>query len=1137
MKKLLSILLVLCMVLAAVPMLLVPAVAAEEATADQGDKLTSLVANGENWPKWHRNQDVADYQPGAYVLDSDFGDGWHFVRKTSATYLKTVGHGISKYNQYGDGGWSTGLIASTGGISMSADSDYNSAVEGIGFSYDVTVDASLSAELSFGAAGAAERENLYFSVFRIRDNVHEKVYPAETAYKTYACDGTVKETKESISAIRVQPGDTLYFLFSVQSLSESTGGDYNYWVRNFHADIYAKPITVLSTMNSASENWPTQANKGAVGGGWGFYNYIGTTLTPITYFQDATSWWVSGNVSTAGGTGGLFNSSNFEWYPNATQVASCGENQTGGFGFGYGVASAKELIIDLSFTKSASLTEGITGWFTIVKYSPNGTAMLVQQKTLTGNATAETITLKDVKVSAAAGDKLLFLFAHNNTAKRTAVATEFDATIYTTTEEKQPEGTLISSLEKGNDNWPSASNSTGSWVSSRGFSGGWDFMRKTNASAIELLEGAFNTAGFYGRGSWNMGAFGVGNNDGKVAMQGDGALHSNNKGVGFAYQVTADAVYSIDTGFEVLGAWGTGETANTSIYFSIYRIRGGVHTRVYPAAGNDMKYVSSTTAYAMRELATNILVENGDTIYFVFSADVASTNWDFKSTLIQNFSADIYAQPTSELSAMYSGHENWPVRNADGTNAIVGPNWDFYSLNGTTLTSRTERDFQNGGDWWVYGNVAGQGGLGGLMNGSAFEWTPSAAQLANCGENVAGGFGFGYTAEADDELIVDVSFNKLMTKQSDKAAVTGWFTLVQYQAAGGTKIIRQEALSGTGLVSLDGLTASVKAGDKLLFLFAVEAAAAGNRINVANTFHAVIDRVADKVESYGSSVNVNADLTLNMFWNALLATGETTGMEYSEDKTFATGVTEVAGVLDQNTNLYSCAYAGLAAKELNKVIYGRPYATDGVTKEYGDVTEFSLAGYFADVAAGSFTAEEKELVASVETYCKAADNYFNGAANVLGDLADFTTDKNAAAHASEDLSNTLENVQFKDVSLKLEEQVQFTLYFAGKAGVTNGYKLQVATDVAFTNVVGNFDFVTMSDDINSLVVADVLGGPLDYNTAYFFRVVNADGTAVVSHILEYSVAAYCDRMNNTSNDAHNALCNAIMAVYAKATNE
>ncbi len=1173
MKKLLSILLVLCMVLAAVPMLLVPAVAAEEATADQGDKLTSLVTGGENWAKWELAEGKKYGEAGAYVLNPDFGGGWHFITKSAANSITKEDGKVTQWNQYGRG-WATGFITNctTGSIVITMPTNYDNAVNGLGFAYDVTTDAVLSADVAFtvlGKAAAYDVEELYFSVFLQRGTVHTQVYPADGTRKTYSSSETGTAAGENMT-FSVKSGDVLYFLFSAKTpRSDANGGT---WIQGFSADIYAKPITVLSTMNSASENWPTQANKGAIGGGWGFYNYFGTTLTPITHFQDATSWWVSGNVATAGGTGGLYSSSVFEWYPNATQVASCGENQTGGFGFGYGVASAKELIIDLSFTKSASLTEGITGWFTIVKYSPNGTATLVQQKTLTGNATAETITLKDVKVSAAAGDKLLFLFAHNNTAKRTAVATEFDATIYTTTEEKQPEGTLISSLENGNENWPKwtrdndiSNGQAGAWTLSQGFGGGWNFVKKGNATGALTKNTALNNWGMIGAG-WGYGLFNLANADGQIALC-DANYNSTVQGIGFSYEVGADAVYSLDTAFEVFGH----NKANDlkTIYFSVFRIRNGVHTQVYPATGADgtgsiatdaqgggVKYVSSTAAYAVNELVTDIPVQTGDTIYFLFRAEAPSTANDFNPVWIQNFSADIYAQSSSVESTLAEENENWPTvkNNPDDEypdaqrgnyleDSYFKGGWSFINYKGDSYSKVTAFHGYNSGayGYWTSGfisTVAGSGFPNSNLGSMAYAHSNADA--------VKNGIGFSYEVSKTGTVTLDTAFTAYGATSDANASQLKSIRFTIFRVR--DNVTEKVYPASSDYVSYAAKPAGTKAyeiatnvaveqGDVLLYVFRAEGQTSSATWSApwADDFNASVIYTEMDTAVYGRSVDVNTDLSLNMLWYAM--PGKTTGMEYSEDKDFATGVTDVQGVLDQNTNLYSYTYAGLAAKELNKVIYGRPYTTDGVTKEYGETVEFSLAGYFADVAAGSFTAEEKELVASVETYCKAADNYFNGAANVLGDLADFTTDKNAAAHASAALSTTLENVQFTNVSLKLEEQVQFTLYFAGKVGVTNGYKLQVATDVAFANVVGNFDFVTMSDGINSLVVADVLGGPLDYNTAYFFRVVNADGTAVVSHILEYSVAAYCDRMNNTSNDAHNALCNAIMAVYAKATNE
>jgi hypothetical protein len=100
-----------------------------------------------------------------------------------------------------------------------------------------------------------------------------------------------------------------------------------------------------------------------------------------------------------------------------------------------------------------------------------------------------------------------------------------------------------------------------------------------------------------------------------------------------------------------------------------------------------------------------------------------------------------------------------------------------------------------------------------------------------------------------------------------------------------------------------------------------------------------------------------------------------------------------------------------------------------------------------------------------------------------------------------------------------------------------GAKLQIASDKDFASILNadNGSLTATEDGTGYKYVMDGIS-MINWNTLYYFRVVNADGD-VISDTIQYSVSTYCARKVDTADDGLYTLINAMMVLYEAIPNE
>ena len=184
-----------------------------------------------NWPRTHRNEDVAANTVGSYVLDVDFTDGWSAIGYHDSTVETLLFN--SAYNTYGD--WSKGILwLDDCGISRTAADGITQNFQnyGVGFAYTVPYSGTIQLDAAFTIPEASASEAIYFSVLRVNETGATVVYPAsdktgdhiadaasEGAGIRYLTSGAKHERADSIS---VTAGDQLVFVWRDASIMEFT---------------------------------------------------------------------------------------------------------------------------------------------------------------------------------------------------------------------------------------------------------------------------------------------------------------------------------------------------------------------------------------------------------------------------------------------------------------------------------------------------------------------------------------------------------------------------------------------------------------------------------------------------------------------------------------------------------------------------------------------------------------------------------------------------------------------------------------------------------------------------------------------------------------------------------------------------
>lgn len=177
------------------------------------------------------------------------------------------------------------------------------------------------------------------------------------------------------------------------------------------------------------------------------------------------------------------------------------------------------------------------------------------------------------------------------------------------------------------------------------------------------------------------------------------------------------------------------------------------------------------------------------------------------------------------------------------------------------------------------------------------------------------------------------------------------------------------------------------------------------------------------------------------------------------------------------------------------------------------------------------TDEATKAMAKAALYYTAAyAAYFGeGAAPEILDYAgSYSTTVGVTDYTGED------EVYFSALSLLVNEKINIKIV---THDLPAGAKLQIASDKDFASILnaGNDSLTATEDGTGYKYVMDGIS-MMNWNTLYYFRVVNADGD-VISDTIQYSVSTYCARKVDTADDGLYTLINAMMVLYEAIPNE
>ncbi len=208
----------------------------------EGEGSTLSAADDLNWPHAHRDEAVTVGTKGAYVLDSDFTDGWSFIGYHNGAVAQQVFD--TAYASYGE--WPTGILwLDDTGLSRTAVEGKTKDFQhyGVGFAYDLPYSGTVKFDAAFQLSQASGTQAIYFSVLRVNAEGVTVVYPAsgetgdqiadvetEGAGIRYLTSGAKQERSNAIS---VKEGDRLVFVWRDACIMEHTG----YYNRDFASQV------------------------------------------------------------------------------------------------------------------------------------------------------------------------------------------------------------------------------------------------------------------------------------------------------------------------------------------------------------------------------------------------------------------------------------------------------------------------------------------------------------------------------------------------------------------------------------------------------------------------------------------------------------------------------------------------------------------------------------------------------------------------------------------------------------------------------------------------------------------------------------------------------------------------------------
>ncbi len=358
MKKFLSIFLVLCMVLAAVPAMLLPVMAEGEAEGGPVKTLISQFAKGnENFPS---------------EAEGVFGAGWGLYS------LNGVGTAVSQYTKYNApvfivGNWSTGVLyANNSNMCLGAGSGLGGSYAtngGFGIGYTADRTGELIVDVSFVLTQYFKNDSnpdlkAKLSVVHYVDAENSTCVWSEE----YAATGVAETKTKNDLKVTVNKGDLLLFLLN----TSDTAKQYTI-ARQMDIKISAMEMPMLTEYKASqlavgNENWPapvknpdgpeTGKNAWMEGepfeGGWSFIQYQGETFKTVTNFNNYGAYgnWNTGGVNVVEGVsigGAGDNARNGVVFMSNTSSDPVDITKFG-CGFAYDVTMSGKVRLDTGFT-------------------------------------------------------------------------------------------------------------------------------------------------------------------------------------------------------------------------------------------------------------------------------------------------------------------------------------------------------------------------------------------------------------------------------------------------------------------------------------------------------------------------------------------------------------------------------------------------------------------------------------------------------------------------------------------------------------------------------------------------------------------------------------------------------------------
>ena len=266
-----------------------------------------------------------------------------------------------------------------------------------------------------------------------------------------------------------------------------------------------------------------------------------------------------------------------------------------------------------------------------------------------------------------------------------------------------------------------------------------------------------------------------------------------------------------------------------------------------------------------------------------------------------------------------------------------------------------------------------------------------------------------------------------------------------------------------------------------------------------------------------TSVDIAKDFTLNVYADILAkAEGTTVAMEYwnaePTAEQLAAGGTDM-GAAVQEGNLYKFAYAGLTAKQMTDVIYVRPYTVNEAgDKNYGVVVPVSIKAY-AMAAMGQSEALDNLLVAMLN-YGANAQSLFgykvDDAANA--DLSEEQKRATADMSSLVDVYNNEDGAnKIKNVSLIMGTDIGMKYMIDSVEGATT-YELEVSKNADFSEST-KIAMEAAWEGKEQKAIYNV--GFAELGDTFYVRAV-VDGEAGAT--LTYSVDSYVIRISESCSD-------------------